>query len=107
MKKNNDTISMNPLYQALTDFLMHILLWKWSVETRHRFLLLIMGIILAKSTRPRQMAQALCQYGISDAQESSVERQFRRIFKDEHFSDKTTYQPFIQSILSQHKPSEL
>lgn len=106
-KKDNDAISMNPLYQALSNFLMQTLLWKWSAETRHRFVLLIMGVLLAKSTRPSQMAKALCQYGISDAQESSVQRQFRRIFKDDHFSATTTYQPFIQVILRQHKPDEI
>jgi len=66
-----------------------------------------MGVILAKSTRPSQMAKTLCQYGISDAQESSVQRQLRRIFNDDHFNDKSTYHPFIQTLLGQYKSSEM
>jgi hypothetical protein len=98
---------MNPLYQAISDLLIDALLWQWSHATRHRLLLLLMGILLSKSTRPSQMAKGLCQYGISDAQESSVERQIRRIMNDEQFTQTTSYHPFIRSLLHQDNPREL
>lgn len=106
-KIDNQTISMNPLYQSIRNLLMPTVLWQWSHETSHRFLLFILAIILAKSTRPSQMAPILCQYGLSDAQESSVERQIRRIFNDTHFTANTTYQPFIRHLLHADNPSEL
>lgn len=98
---------MNPLYQAIYDLLIDSLLWQWSHATRHRLLLLVLGILLAKSTRPSQMAKALCQYGISDAQESSVERQLRRIMNDKQFTQTTSYAPFIGTLLHQDNPREL
>jgi hypothetical protein len=56
---------------------------KVDESTRERVALLVVGIIRAKSAAPAQIASALKELGLSDAQTDSIERRVRRIENDE------------------------
>lgn len=98
---------MKTLYQEIEAQVDVHLPQDWHLELRGRLFMLLMGIILAKSCSPRRMAKALYQYGYSDAQETSLERQMRRIENDSRLSAQACVHPFARHHLRFGKPGEL
>jgi hypothetical protein len=82
-------------------------LMDWHLELRQRLMTLVMGIILAQSCSPRKMAEALNEYGASEAQEASIERRIRRIENDERITAEACVHPFAKHHLCLGKPAEL
>jgi hypothetical protein len=98
---------MTPLYQEIQQQLEPTLPWPWSSELRGRLMTLVLGVLLSKSTSPRQMAKSLVEYGYTQAEETSVERQVRRIENDERLSAEACLHPFAKHYLLLGKPKEL
>ena len=98
---------MKTLYQEIEAQLDEHLPLDWHLELRRRLLMLVTGIILAESSSPRRIAQALHQFGLSHAQEASIERQLRRIENDGRIRAETCVHPFAKHHLCLGKPQEL
>lgn len=91
---------MKTLYQEVEKQLNAHLPQEWHMELRRRLSLLVNGIMLSESCSPRHMAQALFQYGLSTAQEASIERQIRRIENDERLNTSQCVDPFVKHHLA-------
>lgn len=98
---------MKTLYQEVETQLNDHLPLDWHFELRRRVMTLVMGILLSESCSPQQMAQALYQHGISDAQTDSIARQIRRIENDERISMEACVHPFAKHHLAFGKPQDL
>jgi hypothetical protein len=98
---------MKILYREVESEISEHLPMDWHLELRQRLMTLVMGIILAQSCSPRKMAEALNEYGASEAQEASIERRIRRIENDERITAEACVHPFAKHHLCLGKPAEL
>lgn len=98
---------MKTLYQEIEAEVDEYLPQDWHLELRRRLFTLLMGIVLAKSCSPRQMAKALYKHGYSEAKEESIERHLRRIENDTRLSAEVCVHPFAKHHLRWGKPDEL
>lgn len=98
---------MKTLYREIEMQLNEHLPIDWHVDLRQRLMFLVMGIILAESCSPRQIAKAIYAYGMCQAQEASLERQVRRIENDTRITQAACVHPFAKHHLHFGKPQSL
>lgn len=70
-----------------------------AASTRERLALLVSGIIEARSSRPAQIAAAICRLGLSTAQPESVERRLRRTQNDPQLQAPLCVDPLVRQQL--------
>lgn len=70
-----------------------------SASSRERLALLVSGIIEAGSSRPAQIAAAICKLGLSSAEPESVERRIRRTQNDPELQVHVCLDPLVRQQL--------
>ena len=76
-------------------------------STRERLVLLVVGMLRAKSASPARIAQALQELGLTQATAESIERRIRRIENDPELEVTLCFHPFARERLLFGHPKEL
>jgi len=76
-------------------------------HTRERLVLLVLGILESKSSKPSQIAQAIHRLGLSKGSAESLERRVRRIENDPEVTATWCFHPFARAHLCYGRPREL
>ncbi len=76
-------------------------------STRERLVLLVVGMLRAKSAAPARIAQALQELGLTQATAESIERRIRRIENDPELEVTLCFHPFARERLLFGRPKEL
>lgn len=76
-------------------------------STQERIVLLVTGIIGAKSASPAQVAKALEKLRLTGATAESLERRIRRLENDPEMSASLCFHPFARAHLAYGHPAEL
>ncbi len=92
-------MSASAVYTQVNDLLGRCLSTGIDASSRERLVLLVLGIICAKSVAPAAMARALSAHGLSQAKPESVERQVRRSENDPEISVETCLHPLARQQL--------
>lgn len=100
-------MSVRMVYQQVRKLLEPHLDVKVNDSTRERIVLLVLGIIRAKSASPARIAQALRELGLTNATAESIERRIRRIENDEQLSATLCFHPLAKQRLAFGRPQQL
>ena len=98
---------MNIVYQQIVDRIAATVGANVRASTQERLALLVMGMIKAKHASPARIAAALHELGLTQAQESSIERRIRRLENDPQLTATLCFHPFAKHHLALSRPKEL
>lgn len=95
------------LYKRIADELKRHVATVVDEASLNRLVLLVLGILEGRSSKPSQIAQALHRLGVSGASTESLERQVRRTENDPEISAGLCLHPFARARLRMGRPDQL